>query len=169
MSIRNSNLIKKRGVSVVELILATVVLTVGLIPTVSMFINMRKGIEDREMEIHDLLSGQDLIELIKTKKWDEQSPGLNSYTPTKSSIGLDSGESLSNVSQLDDIDDFNGYTDSPMPYLQRTVSVNYVNCPINGAVSDSVSPTDFKKVSVTITRTFPKLKSQTVTTILSNS
>ncbi len=150
-----------------ELIIAVTLLIVGLIPTVSLIINLRRGIEDRDVEINTLLSGQSLLEIIKAKKWDENSVVPAGYVTAPSAIGADTGESMATL--YDDVDDYNGFTDQPDSYTTRTVSVKYVNVPLNGSVSDSATPTDFKFIKVSIQKTGPHPVSQEVQTIMSNT
>ena len=100
------------------------------------------------------------MEEIKCRKWDEAYPAM-----TMSAIGTDPGEVAGNKSTFDDIDDFNGYTESPPLYMNRTpksglqgfaVSVDTV-CYVDSALNYSAAGTRRKKISVSVSKNGVKL------------
>jgi MSHA pilin protein MshD len=158
--------IKKKGFTAIEIVIATAILCVGLIPVVASFLKVSAGVSDRVVERTALLQAQGLLDEIRLLNWDETTTDptvLSSY----SAIGLDAGESLPSTG-IDDVDDYNGYTDTPLPGYTRSVTVEYSSAAVNGSVITSVGPTNFKMVRVSVTRTGPPNVTKTVGTLLVN-
>jgi len=89
------------------------------------------------------------MEEIKCRAWEEPS----GTRP----LGTDPGETAGNKTTFDDIDDFNGYSESPPKYQDGTVMPGLTGYAVNTAVSyvdDSMkttaSVTDRKMITVTI-------------------
>lgn len=165
---------KKKGYTLVEIMIAMVVLVLGLIPLV-------KLIGDSLVATSDLGSrsvanelAQDLMEEIKQRKWDENA-GADGFTTTLSAtLGIDGApEIATNKTTFDDIDDYNlgstgnnwGWTERPPsdaannPLSQygkftRTVRVRYVTDTFVSATTrrfdEVVGPTDHKQITVRV-------------------
>lgn len=151
-----------RAYTLVEIMIAMVVLILGLIPLV-------KLIGDSLVATSDLGSrsvanelAQDLMEEIKQRKWDETSV-LTSSTTTPSAINttisMDAGESAANKTTFDDIDDYNAlqagtaFEEHPprdasntamLQYSKftRSVTVRYMRFTAGTPATFTVEPTD---------------------------
>lgn len=158
----------KAGLSFIELIFATVILTVAMIPIISLLRNLSAGAEKREIELRALQSAQNFMETLRNKKWDENSPNLAQYTATRSStLGADTGET--STSNFDDIDDYTGTSDNSDPLFTSSVLVSYVAVdPGTGDTTSSVLPTDFKEVTVTLVLAGNPPRSRTVSSVVPN-
>lgn len=177
----------KSGYTLVEIMIAMVVLVLGLIPLV-------KLIGDSLIATTDLGSRsvanqltQDLMEEIKQRKWDEDAQA-NGFTPgTPSVIGLDGGgETLADKTTLDDIDDYNNLSNTPPRNASnevlsqygkytRSVTVQYMEFnDLGGGTGEfevaGAPPTDYKQITVTVRWTSGSGKGRDVThsTIMSN-
>ena len=106
--------------------------------------------------------GQAYLEEILGKRYNENSPPGNvprcgeTGAPACAGNGLDAGETLGNRTSLDDVDDYNGFTDSPPKdasgatrpvYAGFSVSVSVVNA--GGDLG--LAAADAKRISVTVT------------------
>ncbi|MBI5573251.1 MAG: prepilin-type N-terminal cleavage/methylation domain-containing protein [Elusimicrobia bacterium] len=118
---------KKKGYTLVEIMIAMVVLVLGLIPLV-------KLIGDSLVATSDLGSrsvanelAQDLMEEIKQRKWDENA-GADGLTATASrsainlAASMDAGESAANKTTFDDIDDYNALQGTFVEHPPRDAS-----------------------------------------------
>jgi len=164
---------KKKGYTLVEIMIAMVVLVLGLIPLV-------KLIGDSLVATSDLGSrsvanelAQDLMEEIKQRKWDEGA-GADGSTPAGSRSPFpftqDATENWTNKTSFDDIDDYNlgstgndwGWTETPPsdaannPLSQygkftRSVRVRYMDCLATGRFQTAAAPpTDYKQIEVRV-------------------
>ncbi len=155
---------KNKGVTLIELMITVTIIMLGLIPLLNMFIKATKGTQFMgSSTIADNLAEQMLAE-ISQKKWDENATALGVYTTNRtpvSSLGVDSGESATDKTTFDDVDDYKGWVEQPPQDLKGqpisgyeaykiSVDVTYVTDPAAGAIMTAGSPTDFKKVLVTI-------------------
>jgi hypothetical protein len=68
----------------------------------------------------------------------------------------------------DDVDDYNGYTDQVDAMFTRSVVVEYLDAPLNTAVTVSMVPTDFKQIKVTAYPISQPSQTYTVMLILAN-
>ena len=131
-----------------EMIVGLLVLSLGIIPIVALIMNMRKGLENRNQEMIASTYAQSLFETMKSRKWDESVPSPGIYTATPSAIGPDAGETT--LADFDDVDDFNGYVDTPESGFQRQVTVDYAAAGLNSAVGIIGTLTDFKYVQIEV-------------------
>ena len=141
--------LKKRGFTLIEIIVVIVITSI-LFPMMMMLLgNMTAQMtKSKEITIATDLA-REMMEIIGSKRFDENirtDPAVGSWTAV-ASLGPDSGET--GLSTYDDKDDFNGYSDTPLPAYTRNVTVIYV-APTN-YTSASGSPTDYKKITVTVT------------------
>jgi len=129
------------GFTLVEVVLAMLLLSVAVVSMLRAFPPGLKQIPIFEGKADAIYAAQSLMEEIRARRWDEHRGGR---TPP-GSLGPDPGELKR--SDFDDIDDYKGYSDSLGSCL-RTVDVVYVNDDSIDAVWSS--PTDTKRISVTV-------------------
>jgi Tfp pilus assembly protein PilV len=104
----------------------------------------------------------ELMQEIQLKKWDENSsntrPGYPAAYPS-ATLGPEAGENAADKTTFDDIDDFNGWTETPpqdpigrtltaFPDYTRTVTVQYVT----STFSVSASTSSYKLVKVCVNK-----------------
>jgi hypothetical protein len=149
MKTRNS----QKGISIVELMIAVVVITVGILPVLGLISRSNNNITKAQQEISLAIYGNGLVQHITSGDflWDENTPSVGAYTTNKSAVGVDSGENANSVLTFDDLDDFHGYSKNFTTDISGVVNVRYVSF-VNGVMTNSVNPTDFKLVEVTVTR-----------------
>ncbi|MFH1904929.1 MAG: prepilin-type N-terminal cleavage/methylation domain-containing protein [bacterium] len=136
---------KNRGMTLIEIIIVIVVLSIAMLPLLIMFSNVvAKSAEGQFVPTATLL-GQDLIEEIESKRYDE-----NTDPPWTVTLGPEEATR----DDYDDVDDFKGYSEDPIsgyPNYSSSVDVYYVE---PGDLNTEVTgPTDFKKIIVTISHT----------------
>ncbi|MBU2437380.1 MAG: type II secretion system GspH family protein, partial [Candidatus Omnitrophica bacterium] len=96
---------KKRAITLIEIIAVIVVLAIA-IPTLSiMLVNASWSSARSEALADAAIYAQELMEEIKSKRFDE-----NASSPWSSTLGVDSAESSSDRTTFDDVDDFVGCT-----------------------------------------------------------
>ncbi|MCS7184606.1 MAG: hypothetical protein NZ870_01595 [bacterium] len=109
----------KKGVTLVEVIIAATILTLALIPLLRLIITILQRSTDLQKKSIASQLAQDLMSEIVSRRWDENAHSMG-YTPDGSppqgevdlrsiNLGPDSGET--SKSFYDDVDDFNGYSD----------------------------------------------------------
>lgn len=147
----------RRGFILVEISVAYVLLTVGLVALLPVFVMAIKASKSTEkLQVSTYLS-QELLEEIRLRKWDQSSAATASYVATPTVIGIDAGETATNKLTFNDIDDFNGWTESPprdplnntIPSFSgytRSVTVAYANSSL--VVLSTPTTSDYKLVSV---------------------
>ncbi len=107
-----------RGITLIEMVAVIVVLGMA-IPTLLTAFSSAAWRSSRSENIADAtFYAQELMEEVKSKGFDE-----NITPPWTKTLGPDSGETYPN---FDDIDDFNGYSDTPAAGFTRSVAVDFV-------------------------------------------
>ena len=163
------------GFILMEVSVAYVVLVVGLLALLPVFviaIRASKGTE--QLQVATYLS-QELLEEIRLRKWDQNSATLPVYVSTRSVLGIDAGETASNKTTFNDIDDFNGWTESPprdplnnpLPAFSaytRSVTVGYADSSL--VVLSTPTTSDYKRVAVCTLTT--KVSPVCLTTVFTN-
>ena len=145
-------MVNEKGHSLVELIVAVVVLSFALLGLLNLFFNIAIGnVQAKYRDTANLLA-QELTEEIKSKRFDEfsQKDGTGNW----SVIGVDSGETASTKSTFDDVDDYNSLPaenlTNPYAGYTRTAVVNYVSpSDLNGT---STRDQSYKRATVTVKR-----------------
>jgi len=148
---------KLKGVTLIELIWVIVIMGVALPVLLRMWADVAwRGV--RSEAIADAtFYAQELMEEIKSKRFDE-----NITPPWSATLGPNSGES--GRASFDDVDDFNGYSDTPATGYTRTVAVNYAA--LSGSTwTVSGTSTDFKQITVVINHNKNFFKDLTLVTI----
>lgn len=154
--------LKKTGYILFETCVAYIVAIYTVVSLISVFSLATKATPAADHAFIAAALAHELMAEVKLRKWDETQPASRPGYPaySQSAIAVDSGESTSNKSTFDDIDDFNGWTEAPpqdpvgaalntWDDMQRTVTVGYVTA----ALAPSGSPTDYKKVTVCALKT----------------
>jgi type II secretory pathway pseudopilin PulG len=111
----------RRGINIIEMIALIVVLSIAIPPLLTMWSETSRRSVRTEAIADATFYAQELMEEIKSKKFDE-----NDSSPWSSVLGVDSGEVSGNRTTFDDVDDFNGYSDQPSGGYVRNVNVEYV-------------------------------------------
>ncbi|QQR81215.1 MAG: prepilin-type N-terminal cleavage/methylation domain-containing protein [Deltaproteobacteria bacterium] len=144
----------QKGFSLVELILTITLMTIGLPAIMHLFAETIMTSAKLVVQPTSADLANELMEEIKSRKFDERTAKTNGNWSTI--MGTDSGETTK--AQFDDVDDFNGYTQSFSGYTgySATVSVGYVSSAninslltIPGTVPASWTPS-YKMITVTI-------------------
>lgn len=146
--------IKRKAVTLIEMIVLLVIFSVAIVSLLRLFVDINMNTVKTERLNQTNLLASSLMEEVLSKHYDEQD-----QAPFSSNLGPDSGET---AGSFDDIDDYNGYTDSSLPGYTAQVSVSYVyldnsnnwqNCSVTscGAISDCSTCQEccFKKITVT--------------------
>lgn len=148
-----------RGVSMVEMLVAVVVLSLAILPLMKLFMGTVQGAEENWSKTRANWLAQSLMNEMAKTRWDQLGPA--GTVPTLgATIGLDF------PGVYDDVDDWVGYTDVVENRFTRTVGVDFVSIVMNEVVS-SLLPTDLKRARVTVT--WPGGTDVVLTTIFANS
>jgi Tfp pilus assembly protein PilV len=145
-----------RGIILIETALTVLILSLGVLALAPLLAySVRASGRVDQVKVATQLSTE-LLEEILMHKWDTLTPATGvSIARGSTTLGVDAGETAGIKTTFDDIDDFNGYGESPPrdPLMQsltvfngytRTVSVSYVTA----ALVASGMPTDYKQVQV---------------------
>lgn len=147
-----------KGFSLIELIMAMVILGIALFPLLKLFGDMTVMGNNPEDTMSQSMLAQELLEEIKSHRFDElvDVDGSGNWS---SSLGVEGAEVSTNKSTFDDVDDFNGFTEvmaSPFTGYTRTVSVGYVAgndldtvLAIPSPITNDWTP-NFKRIAVTV-------------------
>ena len=149
----------KKGFTLIEVIMIIVLLGIMLPGIMMYFIQGVKNSVDSQLRVTAVFLAEGLMEEIKSKRWDENSPiPPGSYTTP---LTFEVGETRKT---FDDIDDFNGLNNpnpidsqgEPMTYysgFRQEVSVCYVPSTNLNDVSNCSIATNYKRIEVKITNT----------------
>jgi MSHA pilin protein MshD len=152
------------GFTLIEILLSLAILVLAVPILASVFPWGTKQPAEAREQSQAVLLAQELMEEVLTRKWDENAtpPGK---TNVPSTIGLDAGEVAGDRSTYDDIDDYDGFVDSPMHDALGTtlsaftgfwsqVSISYVGSDKAALDLDTLlgpaAGTDFKRVEVDV-------------------
>lgn len=163
----------RNGFILVEASIAYIVLALALVSLMPLFIlSIRANKNAERVAVATHLSAE-LMEELRMRRFDERSPVPPAPIATASALGPDSGESPADKATFDDIDDFNGWLESPpsdplgrplarFADYRRSVTVGYVNAALN-----QVSGPDNRK-RVAVCTTAPKTKPVCIETLFAN-
>jgi hypothetical protein len=144
-----------RGYILLEATIAYVVLSLALVSLLPLFIlSIRANAATGRIATAVQLASE-LMEEVAARRWDQKTPVPPRIVPAGGQLGLDSGEAPADKRVFNDVDDFQGWSESPpqdplgrpLPGLagfSRDVAVSYVDA----AFQPSTAPTDYKKVTV---------------------
>ena len=155
-----------RGFTLIEMNLAVIIVGVMAAVLVSLYsVSSKAFVEIRVKNKANSLAIA-AMEDIKCRKWDETEPA-----GTKSAIGRDPGETAGDKTTFDDIDDFNGYSESPPRYQDGTpmpgldgfsMTVDTV-CYVDTALNFSATGTTLKEIVLTVKKgNVPKITLSTI-------
>ena len=148
---------KKKGFTLIEIILFIVVFTVGVTGIMTIFYNTVSRTADPLLRDKAIQVAQSVMDEIYGKKWDELTPnGGDNISVGTATIGAEE----TNIDDYDDVDDYNGldcttcdsncFTDITCNYNVK-VSVNFVSIDSSGNIVDNSSNTNYKKIVVQVT------------------
>lgn len=146
----------RSGFTLVEIILVVVVAAIAFPPLMMVFTETVRRRADANLMGTASRLAEDLMEEIRTRKWDETSPDGGGRTSSPSAVlGAEAGEARASY---DDVDDFAAITNQSPPRdavntvmdglsgYTRSVAVEYVD----DALASAAGPTDHKKITVTV-------------------
>ncbi|OGS01352.1 MAG: hypothetical protein A2V88_17835 [Elusimicrobia bacterium RBG_16_66_12] len=162
------------GFLMMEVLLTFVVIGIAMTALNAALIMMVKSNTAGEASVVSAHLSQRMLEEIRLRRWDERTPTPAKYTSNRSNIGRDGAESSADKSGYDDIDDFDGWSESPprdplnnpltaFDDYATSVTVRYVNVTTLGSTG---SRTDFKAVQACSWR--KKRKSICLDTLITN-
>lgn len=147
-----------------EALIALVVISIVFLGTMRLFQTVVRTPHESFARTTLTLQANSLMAKIRLLRWDEWGPA-GSVPTASATLGPNTGETV--PAQFDDIDDWDGYSDTVGPF-SRTVSVRFmawVNTSGTITLTVSPNPTDIKQVQVTVTRGD---KSKTLSALFSN-
>lgn len=148
----------RKGLTIIELVVVIVVLGLAIPPLLTMWANVAWRSAASEFLADSAFYAQTLMEEIKSKNFDE-----NASSPWSAALGPEGGETYPNYN---DVDDFNGYTNSPAAGYTRSAAIDYVR--LSGSTwTTSASATDYKRIVVTISRASGHVIPVTLTALVS--
>ena len=152
------------GMTLIEMVMTIVVLGIAIPALLRSFADVSWRSVRSETLADGTYYAQGLMEEIMSKKFDEKS--APAWTAP---LAAESGESrpATGAASFDDIDDYNGYADSPFPGYSRCVTLDYIS--LSGStwagtcspstptsctapVCNAPNVTDFKRIIVRIRR-----------------
>src|SRR3989338_7748134 len=165
---------EERGFTILELAMSMLLLSFVLLSLIKVFGDISMlSVKPEYRNIQTMLA-QELLEEIRSKRFDEVTT-KDANGNWSSTLGVDSGETSGTKSTYDDVDDFNGYSEtmsSPYVGFTRSVVVSYVagsdldtSLTIPLPISDDWTP-NFKKVTVTVSNS--TVSSLTMETVVSS-
>ena len=138
-----------KGFTLVEILIAIVVLAIALVPLIGVFTTGSKESGVAQKITIGTSLAQDLLEEIRSKQFDEDI--INPTIPNK--LGPEKNEKRFNppTRNFDDVDDYNGYADSPPEELDGIVMSEYAGYS-RSVIVEYVDEDDFDIVSSVITK-----------------
>lgn len=140
----------ERGFSLVEIVISLLVLTVVFGGLLNLMMNFSVSNAVEQNRRTAVSAAKELMEEIKSKKFDQ----LSNQDPSTgwSVIGTDAGETAGSKATFNDVDDYNGLTESlsaPFAGYTRSTEVTYVSSADLTTASAS-QLNDYKRVSVQV-------------------
>ena len=152
---------EQSGSTLIELTLSVVVLSLALLSLIAVFSGVSVSMQSGEHRRIAEMLAQEQMEEIRARRFDEKSK-KDANGNWSSSFGADSGETSTDESTFDDVDDFNNWTESlsgSFNGFSRSVSVSYVNegapntpVSIPSPITSNWTP-DYKRIVVTCSST----------------
>jgi MSHA pilin protein MshD len=172
-----------QGFTLIELAMTIVILGFTSVILIPFFTSITHS-PDPLIRQRAIALGQSMIDEILSKKWDEDTPtggapicsgesngsrpSISNCSKSASTISLDTGESSPNRNNWDDVDDYNGYSESDsfteqdgdtftLTGFSRSATVTYI--PSDSAPIETTTPvgtttsaqsTDTKRIVVTV-------------------
>ncbi len=137
------------GFTLIELVAFIVVVGVSVVAIGSVFQHSVVRIQDPLIHSQLISMAQSQLDETLSRKYDENTPtgGIPACgTGTVcAGIGLDSGELLTDINTLDDVDDFHEYQDAPQSGYTRSMTVVYAGADFG------IDAEHAKRITVTVT------------------
>lgn len=129
---------RSRGVTLVELVVFIVVISLSLGALVQVINQSLIKSVDPIVRVRLLELAQSQLDEVQSRKYDENTPtgGIPACTTGCAGVGLE-GEDINVVSSLDDVDDFNGYSTTPVAGYSVSVSVSLAGADLGLAAADA--------------------------------
>lgn len=115
---------RQRGVSLIELIVFIVVVSIALAALISVYVQSASHNVDPIIQMRLLESAQSRLDEVIALKYDEETPtgGVPACNSTAGAVCTNAPDG-----NMNDVDDFNDVTDNPYPNYQRVVTVITAN------------------------------------------
>ena len=140
----------RAGFTLAEVLVSVVVIVIALVPLITVLgQGVKRGKDPQKITVANFLA-QDLMEEIMCKKFDEDPTNPD----TTARLGPDSGETRQGSPtsrNYDDVDDYDGYTESPPKEVDGTQMTDYAGY-TRSVVVDYMNETNLDLVSTGITR-----------------
>lgn len=159
---------REKGITLIEMTVVIVVLGISIPVLLNMWSQVAWNSSRSEATADAAFYAQQLMEEIRSKRFDEEAgyPWTASLGPDTTTKGLDgtNNETLTGSSNWDDIDDFNGYSDTPATGYTRSVTVSYFRLNASAwqscSVASCVAPSNctncneccYKRIQVKVSR-----------------
>ncbi len=148
----------RSGAVLIEASIVYLVLSLALAALIPVFLLSIRANKNTERIAAGAQLAAELLEEVRMRRWDELTPTPPGDVPAPSALGLDAGELPADKKTFDDVDDFNGWSESRpkdpvmrdiagVASFARSVAVSYVDSSFNAAAG----ATDFKKVTACAT------------------
>jgi MSHA pilin protein MshD len=149
MRIKKNIAMRTQGFTLIELVAFIVVIGLSITAIGSVFQYSVVRIQDPLINSHLLSMAQSQLDEVLSRKFDENTPtggvpACGSSAPC-AGIGIDSGEDVTSITTLDDVDDFHLYQDIPEVGYTREVSV------VSAGADFGVDNVQAKRITVTVT------------------
>lgn len=140
----------QRGVTLIELIAFIIVVGVSVVAIGSVFQHSVVRVQDPIINSQLISMAQAQLDETMSRKYDENTPtggipACNTAGVSCAGLGLDAGELITDTGTLDDVDDFDGYQDSPQSGYSRSIRVVYAG------EDFGVTAENAKRITVTVT------------------
>lgn len=150
--------IKQQGYSLIELVITIVLTSIAMVVFFNIFVNNQKKSVTPVFQIKAAELGQAYLEEILLKAYDENSPvgnGLRCNSPTAMSCSATLGSDSETRTSFDDVDDYNGLSETPPQDSLGNVRSDFnrfsVNVTVSYAGSDlGLTAQAMKRVQVTV-------------------
>jgi type II secretory pathway pseudopilin PulG len=130
----------KSGLTLIELIVIIVVMGLAIPALIANLANITWRSAQSQAMGDSLSYARSLLEEIKAKDFSDPDD------PDNMTLGVNAEDVYPNYN---DVDDYNGYNDTPASGFSRRVAVDYVNLSASQWFV-SADPTDFKRIKVTV-------------------
>jgi len=148
--------VKRKSITLIEMIVVIVVLSLAIPVLFGVFRQANLNVIDSETIATSGFYAEELLEEIRLKRFDEHEspPWSNTLGPDNATTGIDGStlEDSSDHKNWDDVDDYNGFSDNPATGYIRSVTVEYMELNANTWQPASSVPTDYKRVTVSVSR-----------------
>ena len=145
----------EKGYLLVEVSIAYLIMALAITALVPAFIISIKANKNTEKIQVAVGLSRELLEEVRLRKWDENASYGIYTTLYSTSLSTDTGETATNKTTFDDVDDFNGWFEdgakdpmngslSQFSAYERSVAVVYVT----SANAVSAATTDWKRITV---------------------